>query len=468
MNQEKIHLVNISNGGEAEWVPSSNYAMCLYIVPPRVTNPKMSDLRVHIDSDGDGIVDFDEEERFKTNAFNKDTDGDGIEDKVEIFSYTIKEKFESEVTCYNPESGFDETGYAHIGDYMDTYSTLLCRSENYADIDGDGARAERDVDSDHPNNDGLWDGDEDLNHNGYVDNGETDPYNITDDYAANFNPVETAEWDAPSLVGIYAFDGINIGDNVNCYSGMHGYCQVASESALPYYAVSLGANTSIGDVFSKGGVQLRNNAHVVGNASIYSLPMASISPDISQSASVTGETAVRNLGEWPYVVSDNAHHSLDGKENWADLTVHAGQTFTLSGNASYRNLKVDAGATLKLGAGAIKVGNITMESGSKLEFVNPGRETVIIADGNVIWRAQIVNSDLQTVAKGFKLIEYAPGNIHIEGNWAGTIHARWCDLALERIQRNAYGSFVAKKIYLGNGLTIYRVHFSPIPLTDMV
>lgn len=198
------------------------------------------------------------------------------------------------------------------------------------------------------------------------------------------------------------------------------------------------------------------------------LPMASISPDISQSASVTGETAVRNLGEWPYVVSDNAHHSLDGKENWADLTVHAGQTFTLSGNASYRNLKVDAGATLKLGAGAIKVGNITMESGSKLEFVNPGRETVIIADGNVIWRAQIVNSDLQTVAKGFKLIEYAPGYIHIDGEWAGTIHARWCELTLGQVKKTAYGSFVAKKVYLGNGLTIYRVHFSPIPLTDMV
>ena len=222
-------------------------------------------------------------------------------------------------------------------------------------------------------------------------------------------------------------------------------------------------------VLSFGQLSVEVKDEQVYNSSMLGfLPMASISPDISQSASVTGETAVRNLGEWPYVVSDNAHHSLDGKENWADLTVHAGQTFTLSGNASYRNLKVDAGATLKLGAGAIKVGNITMESGSKLEFVNPGRETVIIADGSLNWSAQIVNSDLQTVAKGFKLIEYAPGNIHIEGNWAGTIHARWCDLALERIQRNAYGSFVAKKIYLGNGLTIYRVHFSPIPLTDMV
>ena len=126
------------------------------------------------------------------------------------------------------------------------------------------------------------------------------------------------------------------------------------------------------------------------------------------------------------------------------------------------------GGTLKLGAGTIHVGNISLESGSKVEFLNPGRETVIIADGFLNWRTQIVNSDLQTVAKGFKLIEYSPGYIHIDGDWAGTIHARWSELTLGQVKKTAYGSFVAKKIYLGNGLTIYRVHFSPIPLTDMV
>lgn len=150
------------------------------------------------------------------------------------------------------------------------------------------------------------------------------------------------------------------------------------------------------------------------------------------------------------------------------MIVEFGQTVTLNSNIPYKNLIVRPGGTLKLGAGTIYVGNITLESGSKLEFLNPGRETVIIADGFLNWRAQILNSDLQTVAKGFKLIEYAPGYIHIEGDWAGTIHARWCELTLGQVKKTAYGSFVAKKVYLGNGLTIYRIHFSPIPLTDMV
>lgn len=462
----QVHLVNLYNGGEADWFPNGSRAVRAYFVPKNVTHPRMSDYRVHIDSDGDGIVDFDESKRFDTDPFNKDSDGDGIEDKVEIFSYTIREPF---VKTVQYESwGYTYTDDFYLGDCTDDEIGTIWRYEVVADIDGDNARAENDVDSDHPNNDGLPDGAEDLNHNGYVDNGETDPYKFSDDYTTDFNPVETVIWDAPSLVGIYAFEGINIGDNVTCNSGMHGFCQVASEFSAPYYSISVGANSTIGDVFSKGGVQLRDNAHVVGNASVYSLPMASISPNMYSNASVTGTTSVKNVGEWPYVVSDNLHHSLDGKENWLDLNVASGQTVTLSGNVSYRNLTVQPNATLKLGAGTVHVGNITLESGSKLEFVNPGRETVIIADGFLNWRAQILNSDLQTVAKGFKLIEYAPGYIHIEGDWAGTIHARWCELTLGQAKNTAYGSFVAKKVYLGNWLTIYRIHFSPIPLTDMV
>ncbi len=368
---------------------------------------------------------------------------------------------------YNPESGYEETGSFHIGDYYTSENNEFFRMEEYADIDGDGVRAELDVDSDHPNNDGLPDGAEDLNHNGYVDNGETDPYNISDDYSANFNPVETVEWDAPSLVGIYAFNEINVGNNVTCNSGMHGYCQIASEYALSY-AVSVGVNSTVGDIFSKGNVQLHNNAHAVGDLSIYSLPTTSPSPVLSQGASVTGTTSVLYLGEWPYIVSDDAHHSLEGKEFWNDRNVNRGETFVLSGGESYGSIVVHSGGTLKLGTGTIRVGNITLNAGSRLEFMNPGRETVIIADGNVIWNPQIVNSDLQTVAKGFKLIEYAPGSIHIEGDWAGTIHARWCELTLGQGKKTAYGSFVAKKVNLGEGLTIYRVHFSPIPLTDMV
>ena len=40
-----------------------------------------------VDSDGDGIRDVDEVEKYHTNPNSKDTDGDGIDDYKEIFVY---------------------------------------------------------------------------------------------------------------------------------------------------------------------------------------------------------------------------------------------------------------------------------------------------------------------------------------------------------------------------------------------
>jgi hypothetical protein len=59
-----------------------------YYVPPTNANGRLTDPDVDKDSDGDGIVDFDEKHRFGTNYKDKnkdkDTDKDGIHDKAEI------------------------------------------------------------------------------------------------------------------------------------------------------------------------------------------------------------------------------------------------------------------------------------------------------------------------------------------------------------------------------------------------
>jgi len=109
------------------------------------------------DADGDGLLAVDESLRFGTDPRNADSDGDGVPDKIEIYSYTFGQG-------------------------------IVPRK---ADIDGDGLRAELDPDSD---NDGCLDGEEDRNHNGKyrpitlvtlpgvtlelsaVEEGETDPF----------------------------------------------------------------------------------------------------------------------------------------------------------------------------------------------------------------------------------------------------------------------------------------------------
>ncbi len=84
-----------------------------------------------LDSDGDGIVDFDETNRFHTKPLEEDTDGDGVIDKEDV-----------------KESVFGTWGYSASGAIGDKAPR---------DWDDDGLPNERDCDSD---NDGIKDGDD--------------------------------------------------------------------------------------------------------------------------------------------------------------------------------------------------------------------------------------------------------------------------------------------------------------------
>ena len=93
---------------------------------------------ITLDTDGDGVRDFDETKRFGTNPAAKDTDGDGVSDKDEIRAWMFDEKY-----------GAAPTGYSH--------------PFAHADRDWDNKSMEVDPDSD---NGGCFDGMEDTNGNG--------------------------------------------------------------------------------------------------------------------------------------------------------------------------------------------------------------------------------------------------------------------------------------------------------------
>ena len=120
------------------------------------------------DSDGDGLVDFDEYNRFGTDPLNPDTDGDGVADKVDMRGYV-----------------FNDTGIWH---------------PRSADWDGDGLAKERDSDNDRRNNDGSPDGCEDINHNGKLDPGETSNFDGTQEGECPYPP-------EPGLVAWWPADG---------------------------------------------------------------------------------------------------------------------------------------------------------------------------------------------------------------------------------------------------------------------
>lgn len=124
----------------------------------RNVRAKSQEPEVAKDTDADGVADFDETERFRTNPTNPDTDGDGVRDKQDIAS-----------GVYEIEFGY---GYAF---------TPVPNSQG-RDYDFDGRATELDPDSD---NGGCKDGEEDLNGDGERAGIETGNFNQTDDVCGN-------------------------------------------------------------------------------------------------------------------------------------------------------------------------------------------------------------------------------------------------------------------------------------------
>lgn len=114
----------------------------LWLCPPTTADIEVQfdDPKIATDSDGDGIVDFDEEERFNTDPNSKDSDGDNVSDLDEIRSY---------VFFFPEDAAFPSHPEATA-----------------ANFDGDEWRKELDPDND---DDDYTDGQEDSNRNGITE-----------------------------------------------------------------------------------------------------------------------------------------------------------------------------------------------------------------------------------------------------------------------------------------------------------
>lgn len=146
---QAVHVIGPLTGTES-MIPYDDLDVFVVWVPIGDSITARSDEpTIWMDSDEDGIVDFDEMNRFHTDPCNPDTDQDGIDDKAEIRSYT-----------FLSDDSFDSNDVRK------------------PDADNDGLRAELDWDSD---NGGCPDGLEDLNRNGKIDPEETDPFDPSDD-----------------------------------------------------------------------------------------------------------------------------------------------------------------------------------------------------------------------------------------------------------------------------------------------
>ena len=437
-----FRMVNTDNNGRSEWESYLTLGKKItdYWIPARTTTPRLSELyedlngngkmeagldRI-IDSDGDGILDFDEENRFHTLKNNDDYDGDLIKDKIEIKSYTLLE----------PKGNVS--------------------SEIYADVDNDELRAEMDDDSD---NGGVKDGFEDLNRNGLYEIGETSPYVRSDDNVS-------VNSDMPAEFALYAISNLRINDGVECRDG-NGYCNVgvAAIGSTEAFPLIIGARASVGNVFSMGKAFFRSDAHIHGYVVLSS---GNVDDDVSMHNGTIIDGDIIPLADADAVgfVTYPTLYPLADYAFSGSLVVKAGKTATLSDGAKYGTLKVEGGGILRINPGEMWVGNLQIESGAKIEFVSPGSQTILHTNGTFIWRGTIQKSENlnETIARSFKLVQHSASRMYIDNRFMGAIFAPYSHVILGQSHKIYYGSVVANIISVHQYATIKFVKFNPTTL----
>ncbi len=409
-----------------------------YLMEELPTSVRMTDYRVHYDSDGDGIVDFDEEVRFKTDSFNADTDGDGIEDKREIYSY-----------AYNPTGG----------------TSNLIKLQRSSDKNKNGIRAELDPDD---NGDGVLDGLKTLTENAQQ------------------------LMDVPSGYTLFARDHLVLTDGVKCFNSVlenENFCKVASAgmSIFQYRenpdVVTLGARTHVGKVdaylggYSDGIVKMRSGATIYGNIHLFGKrPLANLGGRAyvfedflsrQQSSEIQGQIELKSVLDW------NLDY-LFRLPNLSEIVysskkvVTAGETFYFANGMAFDSLKVESGATIVFAPGEMFVqGLLQLEAGATIEYLNPGEKTVLNLNGKLKWQATS-NKELddvdywERVARGFMLIQRKSETMYIEGNFAGTLYAPFSKIIMGQTKKIYYGRILARDITVHQYTKIFRVDFNPV------
>lgn len=150
---------------------------CYYVPPASAPGVRSDEAGIWTDADGDGIMDWDEQNRFHTQPVSADSDEDWVQDKQDMREYV----------------------FTTAGNY----------NLRAADFDGDGQRKELDANND---GDGAVDGCEDFNYNGKYEAalGETDNFNAASQRACTpifdilqptqANPVNAGAFNGPDKI----------------------------------------------------------------------------------------------------------------------------------------------------------------------------------------------------------------------------------------------------------------------------
>jgi hypothetical protein len=380
------------------------------------------------DSDNDGITDFDEIYRFRTNPNLDDSDSDQVKDKDEVHSYTILEKGTLDLSGSYVGMNLDLTQMRFIAGVQREYM---------ADVDGDGKRAELDPDSD---NDGILDGD------------DPEPYKVNvfkDSLDIN---------ELPKDVVLYARKQLNVNDGTTCESNPNQYCIYASEGTDSEYGMIMGARVVPANLYAKNKVLIRSNDNTFAVNYYGSGDLTTVRPD--------GKATIERHfddDEWPWKLDIKAPSFDEGD---SVLVVQRGDTCFLRDDIHLKKLKVESGGVVYLPTGKVYVGDLQLESGGKVGFENQMRNTILYVKKNILWRSKFSykvdgpNFAPVSIAEKFKLIFFGSGTTFFDVNWYGTIIAPNAEIVLGQTHEKKFmGQFFANKIIVHQYTQLTNIPF---------
>ncbi len=448
-----VHIINVDNFGRDSYVYLNMLRKFMnnYVLYGMPTSFEKTDALYPVDkdSDGDGIVDFDEHFRFMSDPKKADSDGDGINDLDEIRSYVTRAKLLPNGEFHAPNNEYRFTVEPVIAfDYKkpETFP------QNNDDFDGDG----------------VMDSEEDTNKNGIFEPGESDPLKKN-----GYAKVE----EIPADLAFYANKQLGFVNDVFCTDGYSGIpfdpdeereanfgrgCTIASaaEETLGA-AVYIGPNTRFSNVHAKGLVELSEN----------STPFATYlygeNADLIESDDEVKSHILRlNETRWEY----EPHVKLPEVSFGTKVAiVEKGDSLEINDGDKYAEVTVKEGGYVKFSAGEMYIGKLNLDYGSKFDIQNRVYPAILHLNGKSTWFGDNVRAEFErdqgrlNLARSFKVYQHSSEVTQIDTHWFGTIIAPKGRLAfgIQRGCKVVAGQFLADVIQVRFATDVYPVVYQP-------
>lgn len=217
----------------------------------------------------------------------------------------------------------------------------------------------------------------------------------------------------PEQVALVGFQSLKVGDRARVEEGaavdLAG--QVVNAGAGETY---LGADTTVGSVYSVGPIRLRNRSTVQGDA--LSGTSISLEPD----ATILGEE-VENADLSPNHVAKWTPQLVGGPGT--DVVLEPEQAVSLS-PGSYGQLHIKSRATITLSPGSYRFASVAFEPESQLVLSSTETPTVLYIDGILSFRGKMVNSTSPTATTlPLLFVTMSQAQVPIERPFFGTLYA---------------------------------------------